>query len=209
MMKKIYAYLCFLAFSRLGILRLYNTYEFLKVHEPITCEVHRLRIWLHFTKSIRNKQERVRGYLALEDRRIKSNFSRSNRSIEEVGRSVQRKNPKRRRKKMRMARRGRGGWLKRGFLAPRHGANDAGAKSPSTSTPRRMVLAPMTLAPWRYSLAPITVAPRSGSIFEILSARGIFKRIFRKKGQKNKKDGDKWLRLYKYIHVLLSWIHGP
>jgi hypothetical protein len=46
----------------------------------------------------------VREYLALEDRRIKSNFSRSNRSIEEVDRSVQRKNSKRRRKKMKIAR---------------------------------------------------------------------------------------------------------
>jgi hypothetical protein len=68
---------------------------------------HRLRIRLHFTKSIRNKQVDWRGYLALKDRRIKSNFSWSNRSIEEVGQSVERKNPKRKRKKMRMAQRGR------------------------------------------------------------------------------------------------------
>jgi hypothetical protein len=71
---------------------------------------HRLKIRLDFTKSIQNKEGRVREYLALKDRRIKSNFPWSNMSIEEVDRSGQRKNPKRR-KKMRMARGGRVVWV--------------------------------------------------------------------------------------------------
>ena len=39
--------------------------------------------------------------------------------------------------------------------------------------------APVTVAP---SSAPVTLAPSQGSIFGILSARGLFKRNFRKKG---------------------------
>jgi hypothetical protein len=46
----------------------------------------------------------MRGYLTLEDLRIKSNFPRSNMPIREVGRSGERKNPKGRRKKMRKTR---------------------------------------------------------------------------------------------------------
>ena len=48
-----------------------------------------------------------RGYLALEDLRIKSKFSRSNMSIREVGRSGERKNPRGRRKKRKKAQAGR------------------------------------------------------------------------------------------------------
>jgi hypothetical protein len=50
----------------------------------------------------------VRGYLALEDLWIKSNFSRSNMPIHEVGRSGERENPRGRRKKMRKTQAGRG-----------------------------------------------------------------------------------------------------
>ena len=53
------------------------------------------------------KLEGERGYLALEDLRIKSKFSRSNISISEVGRSGERKNPRGRRKKKKKARAGR------------------------------------------------------------------------------------------------------
>ena len=48
-----------------------------------------------------------RGYLALEDLRIKSKFPRSNMLIREVGRSGERKNPRGRRKKRKKARAGR------------------------------------------------------------------------------------------------------
>ena len=48
-----------------------------------------------------------RGYLALEDLRIKSKFPRSNMPIREVGRSAKRKNPRERRKKRKKARAGR------------------------------------------------------------------------------------------------------
>ena len=48
-----------------------------------------------------------RGYLALEDLWIKSKFPRSNMPIHEVGRSGERKNPRRRRKKRKKARTGR------------------------------------------------------------------------------------------------------
>ena len=50
------------------------------------------------------KLEGERGYLALENIRIKSKFSRSNISIREVGRSGERKNPRGRRKKRKKAR---------------------------------------------------------------------------------------------------------
>ena len=46
---------------------------------------------------------RERGYLTLEDLRIKSKFPRSNMSIREVGRSGKRKNPRGRRKKRKKA----------------------------------------------------------------------------------------------------------
>ena len=48
---------------------------------------------------MRKKLGGERGYLALEDLRIKSKFPRSNMSIHEVGRSGERKNPRGRRKK--------------------------------------------------------------------------------------------------------------
>ena len=48
-----------------------------------------------------------RGYLALEDLRIKSKFLRSNMPIREVGWSEERKNPRGRRKKTKKARAGR------------------------------------------------------------------------------------------------------
>jgi hypothetical protein len=82
--------------------------------------------------------------MPIKDRRIISNFPWSNMSIEEVGQSGQRKNPKRRRKKMRMAQGGRVVRLKSGvlalrFMAPRLGANETGteasAKTPATSAP--------------------------------------------------------------------------
>ena len=79
------------------------------------------------------KLERERGYLALEDLRIKSKFSRSNMSIREVGRSRERKNPRGRRKKRKKARAGRlGARLKHHLgaidLGAVLGANNHGAK---------------------------------------------------------------------------------
>ena len=53
------------------------------------------------------KLGRERGYLALEDQRIKSKFPRSNMPIREVGRSGERKNPRGRRKKRKKARAGK------------------------------------------------------------------------------------------------------
>ena len=53
------------------------------------------------------KTRRERGYLALEDLRIKSKFPRFNMPIREVGRSGERKNPRGRRKKRKKARTGR------------------------------------------------------------------------------------------------------
>ena len=71
-----------------------------------------------------------RGYLALEDLRIKSKFSMSNMSIREVGRSGERKNPRGRRKKTRAGRLGAGlkhhlGAIDLGAVL---GANNHGAK---------------------------------------------------------------------------------
>ena len=53
---------------------------------------------------MRKKLGGERGYLALEDVWIKSNFPRPNMPIREVGRSGERKNPRRRRKKRKKAR---------------------------------------------------------------------------------------------------------
>ena len=65
-----------------------------------------------------------RGYLALEDLRIKSKFPRSNMPIREIGRSGKRKNPRGRIKKRKKARAGRlGAGLKHHL-----GAIDIGAK---------------------------------------------------------------------------------
>ena len=64
-----------------------------------------------------------RGYLALEDLRIKSKFPRSNMPIHEVGRSGERKNLRGRRKKRKKARAGRlGPGLKHHLGAIDHGA---------------------------------------------------------------------------------------
>ena len=53
---------------------------------------------------MRKKLGGERGYLALEDLRIKSKFLRSNMPIREVGRSGERKNPRGWRKKRKKAR---------------------------------------------------------------------------------------------------------
>ena len=53
---------------------------------------------------MRKKLGDEQGYLALEDLRIKSKFSRPNIPIREVGRSGERKNPRGRRKKRKNAR---------------------------------------------------------------------------------------------------------
>ena len=79
------------------------------------------------------KTRRGRGYLALEDLRIKSKFSRSNMPICEVGRSGERKNPRGGRKKRKNARAGRlGTGLKHKVdavdLGTKPGANNHGAK---------------------------------------------------------------------------------
>ena len=77
---------------------------------------------------MRKKLGGERGYLALEDLRIKSKFSRSNMLIHEVGRSGERKNPRGRRKKRKKARAGRlGPELKHHLGAIDHGAK-LGAK---------------------------------------------------------------------------------
>ena len=74
------------------------------------------------------KLEGERGYLALEDLRIKSKFLRSNMPIREVGRSGERKNPRGRRKKRKKARAERLGLgLKHHLDAIDHGAK-LGAK---------------------------------------------------------------------------------
>jgi hypothetical protein len=57
----------------------------------------------------RKKLGGERGYLALEDLRIKSKFPWSNMPICEVGRSGERKNPRGRRKKRKKPRAGRVG----------------------------------------------------------------------------------------------------
>jgi len=87
-----------------------------------------------------------RGYLALEDRRIKSKFTRSNMPIHEVGRNGERKNPRgwrKKRKKARVERLGAGlkhhlGAIDLGAkLGPNnHGAKIYGAKLPAKSPPR-------------------------------------------------------------------------
>jgi hypothetical protein len=78
------------------------------------------------------KLEGERGYLALEDLRVKFKFSRSNMPIREVGRSRERKNPRGRRKKKKKPREGRvGARLKHHHdaidLSAKLGANDPGA----------------------------------------------------------------------------------
>ena len=91
------------------------------------------------------KTRRERGYLALEDLRIKSKFPRSNMPIREVGQSGERKNPRGRRKKRKKARTGRlNAGLKHHIGANNHDAKlDAnnhgaklGAKVPAKSPPR-------------------------------------------------------------------------
>ena len=87
-----------------------------------------------------------RGYLALEDLRIKSKFSRPDIPIREVRRSGERKNPKGRRKKRKNARAERlGAGLKHhlGAIDPGanigakiYGARIYGAKLPAKSLPR-------------------------------------------------------------------------
>jgi hypothetical protein len=83
----------------------------------------------------------ARGYLALEDLRIKFNFSRFNMPIREVGKSGERENPRGRRNKIRKTRAGRGGRLVnvaswRQDLWRHAGANGNGAMLYATSAPR-------------------------------------------------------------------------
>ena len=84
----------------------------------------RLKIRLIYTESMQKKLGGERGYLALEDLRIKSKFLRYNMSICEVGQSGERKkNPRGRRKKRKKARAGRlGPGLKHHLGAIDHGA---------------------------------------------------------------------------------------
>ena len=89
---------------------------------------------------MRTKLGGEREYLALEDLRIKSKFSRSNMPIREVGRSGERKNPRGRRKKRKKARAERlGAGLKHHLDAIDLGvvlaANNHGAKVPAKSLP--------------------------------------------------------------------------
>ena len=86
--------------------------------------IRRLKIRLIYIESMRKKLGGERGYLTLEDLRIKSKFARYNMPIREVGRSGERKNPRGRRKKRKKARAGR---LEPG-LKHHLGAIDIGAK---------------------------------------------------------------------------------
>ena len=91
--------------------------------------IFRLKTRLIYTESMRKKQGGERGYLALEDLRIKSKFPRSNISIREVGQSGERKNPRGRRKKRKKVRAGRlGAGLKHHLGAIDPGAKIYGAK---------------------------------------------------------------------------------
>ena len=89
----------------------------------------RLKIRLIYTESMQKKLGEERGYLALENLRIKSKFPRSNMLIREVGRSGERKHPRGRRKKRKKARVGRfGAGLKHYLGVIDLGANNHGAK---------------------------------------------------------------------------------
>ena len=100
---------------------------------------------------------RERGYLTLEDLRIKSKFSRSNMPIREVGRSGERENLIGRRKKRKKARAGRlGAGLKHKLgarVAPTsllcHLHVDLEPKSSASGTlaPRRVSSTPASMAP--------------------------------------------------------------
>ena len=110
---------------------------------------------------MRKKLGGERGYLALEDLRIKSKFSRSNIPIREIGRSGERKNPRWRRKKRKKARVGRlGAGLKHHLAAIDIGAKlDAkiyGAELSAKSPPR---LLRATMAPRSVSSTSTTMAP--------------------------------------------------
>ena len=76
---------------------------------------------------MRKKLGGERGYLALEDLRIKSKFPRSNMPIREVGRSGERKNLRGRRKKRKKARAGRLGTGLKRHLGAVLDANNHGA----------------------------------------------------------------------------------
>ena len=69
--------------------------------------------------------------------------------------------------------------LNAGISTPVH----SGAEPLAGHFPVPRTSAPVTVAP---SSAPLTLAPSQGSISGILSARGLFERNFRKKGQKVK-----------------------
>ena len=127
------------------------------------------------------KLEGERGYLALEDLRIKSKFSRSNMPIREVGRSGESKNLRGRRKKRKKPRPGRWGdelkhHLDAGVIGAKPdaidlgvklGANDSGAEVPRLRRRRRGrgSSAPITVASRRVISASITTAPSRGSRF--------------------------------------------
>ena len=89
----------------------------------------RLKNLTHIYRIDAKKLEGERGYLALEDLRIKSKFSRSNMPIREVGRSEERKTPRGRRKKRKKAWTGwPGAGLKHHIGAIDLGANNLGTK---------------------------------------------------------------------------------
>jgi hypothetical protein len=113
----------------------------------------------------------VREYQALEDQRIKSNFSQSNRTIEEVGRSVQRKNPKSGRKKTRMSR-GEGGRC----MAPRSMA----PRSPPRQRHDGRVNAVIS---WRRRLW----RQDKGLFFEIFPPKAYLRESFEKMAKKQKR----------------------
>ena len=141
------------------------------------------------------KQGGERVYPALEDLWIKSRFSRSNMSIREVGWSGEKKNP--RRNKRKNARRRSAGWVKCRCLGAIHygaelGASHSGAEPLVGHFPVPRTSAPVTVAP---SSAPVTLAPSQGSISGILSARGLFERNFRKKGQIVKNSANSYTNL--------------
>ena len=69
------------------------------------------------------------------------------------------------------------------------GAIRSGAEPLAGRLPVARSSAPDTVAP---SSAPLTLAPSQGSISGILSARGLFERNFRKKGQKVKNSTAAW-----------------
>ena len=116
-----------------------------------------------------------RGYLALEDLRIKSNFPRSNMPIRKVGRGEKKPEREEKEKKEASGRKG-GGWIKtppwrhrswrhaRRQKLWRHGGCHVNATSASTPTSAKD-LAPKVLVPRYVILAPITMAPNRRSKF--------------------------------------------